>query len=234
MRLLHMLGAEEKLLCRGRYQYLRGGDPTGQFETWQITQLPDGKTIIRADIEGGESGTNLLTHLQRDAEGHLEWLRMRCERGEMVAAAQLTFEKATVTVARQAENFPRQQQTHDIAAGYEVDCHAVIGHDYVWRAYPEHARGRAWAIPIISPDLWVAGRAMLKGRVLRFTVEPLTEGRCEVPAGTFEQARRFEVTLSDGVQAFVWFDKFGIPLRWHYAKKDYDFVLVAYTRSEEE
>lgn len=236
MRLLHEVGPEETLVCRGEYHYLRGGQPTGQVEIWQITSLPSGELTVRADIEGGGSANpvNLLTHLQRNVGGRPEWLRIRYERGDFVAAAQYTFQKATVVVARQAENHPRRQENIDIAENYEVDYHAVIAHDYVWRGYPRHARGRSWAVPIISPDLWVDGYDVLGGRVMRFNVQPLDNDTCEVPAGTFEDVRHYEVMLSDGVRALGWYDDLGVPLRWHYPDKDYDFVLVAYVRHADE
>jgi hypothetical protein len=232
MHLLHEVQPDETPVCRGQYSYLRGGKPTGQTETWQITRLPGGAEITRVEVKGSDDATNLLTHLQRDPDGRPEWLRLRYERGEAVAAAQYTFEEAVVHVARQAEGHLRRQEVLDIAAGYEVDYHSVIAHDYVWRGYPRHARGKPWAIPIVSPDLWTGGEEILTGRVLRFNVEPLEDETCTVPAGTFEEARRFEVTLSDGVQAVAWYDEFGITLRWHYPDKDYDFTLVTYTREE--
>lgn len=238
MRLLHEIEADEVLLARGQYHYLRGGDPTGQTETWQISRLPDGSEVVRAEIKGYEgledsSLINLLTHYQRDPDGRPQWLRIRHERGELVAAAQYTFDQATVQIVRQAEGYPRHQDTIDIATGYEVDYHAVIAHDYVWRGYPKHARGRAWAMPIISPDLWATGDDMLKGRVLRFSVQPKEDMLCSVPADEFDGAQHFEITLPDSVHALAWFTGDGIPLRWVYSEKDFDFTLVSLWRAAE-
>jgi hypothetical protein len=236
MRLLHEIIPDETLLYQGEYRYLRDNEPTGQIEAWQVSRLPDGAQVVRADISSqtGVNPVNLLTHLQRNPDGRPEWLRMRYERGDIVAAAQYTFEKAVVRVARQAEGYPRRQQVIDIAASYEVDYHCVIAHDYVWRGYPRHARGKPWAIPIISPDLWADGTSVLDGRVMRFNVKPLEEETCTVPAGSFENVRHFEIMLDEGVRATAWYDEFGVPLRWYYPDKDYDFVLAVYTHAGEE
>ncbi len=231
MRLLHAIRPEETLVCRGQYRYLDHGEPTGQVETWQISRLPNETEIVRASIEG--PGINLLTHLQRNSDGRPTWLRLIFEQGELYAAAQYTFEDAAVQVARQSEGQPRRQDVVEIATRYEVDYHPVIAHDYVWRGYPDHARGQTWAIPIFSPNLWSEGPERLVGRALRFSVEPVEEGPCGTSLGEFENARRYEIILSDGVQALAWYDEYGIPLRWTYPEKSYDFVLVDYERPEE-
>src|SRR5262245_8041714 len=103
---------------------MRAGQPTGQIEQWQITRLPDGKGIVRADVSGGAS--NLLTHLQRTEDGRPEWLRMRWERSDNKAAVQYTFEEAGVKIKRQSVNHPRRQDVLDIAKGYAVDYHPMI------------------------------------------------------------------------------------------------------------
>ncbi|HEC22064.1 MAG TPA: hypothetical protein ENI95_03995 [Chloroflexi bacterium] len=235
MRLLHEIGPEETPVSKGRYRYLVEGEPTGQFETWQITRLPDGSEIVRADVDGRRmpDGANLVTHLLRRADGRPVRLRLRYTRGEVKAAGQYTFEEDVIRIARQVAGYPRRQETLDIATGYEIDYHPVIAHDYVWRGYPAHARGRKWAIPIFSPDLWAEGEDALIGRALRFTVRPLGRELCRTPAGEFEQARHFEVVLDDGVRALAWYNEQGIPLRWYYPDKEYDFVLIAYTESLE-
>jgi len=232
MRLLHELRPDETLVCKGEYRYLKKGKPAGQIEHWQITRLPGGKEIVRADIAGENAGgpTHLLSHLQRDPQGRPEWVRMRWERGDNRAAAQYTFEDAGVKLARQSENHARRQEVLDIAKGYAVDYHPVIGHDYVWRAYPVHARGKPWAIPVFCPDLWAAGDEILGGRALRFNVSPGDAEDLSTLLGDFEQTRYFEVMLNDGVRAQAWFDEFGVPLRWAFPDKSYDFVLVSYTR----
>jgi len=234
MRLLHELRPDETLVCKGEYHYLKAGKPAGQTEQWQITRLPDGKEIVRADVSGANAGgpTHLLTHLQRDMDGRPEWLRMRWERSDNRAAAQYTFDEAGVKFARQSENHPRRQEVLDIAKGYAVDYHPVIGHDYAWRAYPAHARGKPWAVPVFCPDLWADGDEILGGRALRFNVTPRGAEDLTTTLGDFEQARFFDVTLNDQIRAQGWFDEFGVPLRWVYPDKGYDFVLVAYSRPD--
>jgi hypothetical protein len=105
-----------------------------------------------------------------------------------------------------------------------------VAHDYVWRGYPAHARGKKWAIQVFSPDLWAEDDEVLIGRALRFTVTPLDPEPCVTPLGEIESSRPYEIILSDEVKAMAWFDEFGIPLRWYYPEKAYDFVLSSYTR----
>ena len=169
MRLLHEITPDETLVAKGEYQYLVKGVPSGQRELWQISRLPDGSEIVRADISSttSENSPNLLTHLLRDGDGNLQWLRIRYGKGELTAAAHYTFEEDVVKGFRQAEGELRRQDTIDIAIGYEIDFHTVIAHDYVWRGYPKHARGRETAIQVFSPDLWADGDILI-GRV--FTV----------------------------------------------------------------
>jgi len=232
LRVLHEVHPEEVLISRGQYRYLRGGQPTGQVEHWQITRLPNGQEVVRADVDGSQipAGPHLLTHLQRRPDGRPEWLRLQYMKGDLLAAAQYQFEDAEVIVIRQEAGGHRRQDKVEIAANYVVDYHPVIAHDYVWRGYPATAGGKAWSIPVFSPDLWALGGDVLSGRALRFAVTPLAPETCEVPAGRFEAARCYKVILSDSVLAMAWYDSAGIPLRWHYPDKGYDFVLVEYTR----
>lgn len=232
MRMLHDVRPEETLICQGQYQYLIDDQPTGEVESWQITQLPNGVEVVRSDIDGLATSdrSNLLIHLQRKQNGQADWLRLQYVKDEWYAAAQYTFDKALIRTARRAEEQPVRQEVLDIATGYQIDYHCVIGHDYVWRGYPRHARGQPWAIPVFSPNLWAEGEDVLKGRALRFRVKPLATETCVTPAGSFEDTRHFEITLSDGVKAEAWFDDAGIPLRWTYPEKGYDFVLMAYIR----
>jgi hypothetical protein len=234
VRLLHEVRPEEAPVCAGEYRYSRSGKLTGQVEHWQVTRLPDGKEITRVELAGQVDGqpVSLLTHLQRLSTGRPEWLRLRYEAGEVKAAAQYTFDDAVIRIIRQAVNQPRRQETLEIAQGYGLDYHPVVGHDYVWRAYPAHARGKAWSIPIFSPNLWAEGGDVLEGRALRFNVKPMGVEDLSTPLGDFEQVRTFEVTYNDDVRSLAWFDEFGVPLRWAYPDKSYDFVLVAYSRPD--
>jgi hypothetical protein len=229
---LHEIRPEEALLSQGTYHYLRSGEPTGQVETWRISHLPNGQEVVRADVDGSKipGGPHLLTHLQRRVDGRPEWLRLQYMKADRVAAAQYQFEDAEVVIYRQEAGEPRRQDKLEIAANYVVDYHPVIAHDYVWRGYPANAEGKAWSIPVFSPDLWAREGDVLSGRSLRFTVTPLVPEACEVPAGRFEGALCFKVILSDGVLAMAWYDEVGTPLRWLYPEKGYDFVLVEYER----
>ncbi|MBN1429614.1 MAG: hypothetical protein JXB07_14690 [Anaerolineae bacterium] len=231
MRLLHDLQPDEKPVSQGIYHYLKDDVPTGQVEKWLITHLPNGTEIIRADV--GDSESSLLTHLRRQLDGKPEWLRLRYGTHSGVkAAAQYTFEEAVVRVARQAEGQPQRLDVVDIAISYQIDYHPVISHDYVWRGYPTHARGKPWSIPVFSPDLWTEGPEALFGRALRFNVKPLGAEDIVTPVGKFEAVRSFEIILDDGTRALAWFDDFGIPLRWFYPDKAYDFVLAEYKRQD--
>jgi len=232
VRALHEPRPDETLISEGEYQYLRQGKPTGLFEYWSISRQPDGREIVRAEVNARAvpGATSLLTHYQRKPDGLHEWLRIRIERTGFSAAAQYDFEPAEVKVYRQAYTQPRRENLLEIAAKYVVDYHPVIGHDYVWRGYPAEAEGEPWSIPVFSPELWTSEDDFLAGRALRYKVTPLQSEMCRVPAGDFDCALSFEILLSDGVRAMAWYDDEGVPLRWLYPDKGYDFVLVNYKR----
>jgi hypothetical protein len=232
VRVIHDPRADETVVCRGTYQYLRQGKSTGLVEHWTVSRLPDGHEIVRADVDARAvpGATSLLTHFQRRPDGSHQWLRVRLERPGFSAAAQYDFDTAEVKVYRQSFGSSRQEDMVLIAENYVIDYHPVIAHDYVWRGYPAQAEGQPWSIPVFSPELWAADTDVLAGRALRFTVTPLSPEPCVTPAGDFECAMQFKILLSDGVLAVAWYDDDGIPLRWQYPDKGYDFVLVAYIR----
>ncbi len=229
MRVLHPLRAEETLLGRGRYRYLRSGKPTGDVETWYLTRLPDGSEVVRADLDARKSnGMSLVTHLHRPSVGCPNWLRLRYFGGGLNTAAQYSFEEDSVRVARMTSDFRRQQEVVELAAGYVVNYHLVISSDYVWRGYPAGASGESRLIPVFSPDLWAEGDRILTGRALRVSIQPLEPETCLTPAGRFEGAQVYAVSFDDGVEATAWYDQQGMPLRWHYPAKGYEYVLIAY------
>jgi hypothetical protein len=229
VRVLHPVHPDEVLLRRGRYRYLKGSEPTGDVETWQVTRLPDGDEVVRADLDGRRAGRpNLITHLRRKPSGAPAWLRLRYFGGPINTAAQYTFREDTVRVARMTGDFQRWQEVVEIVPGSVVDYHPVIGTDYVWRGYPTDAGGEERLIPVFSPDLWEAEDHVLAGRALRVSVSPRAPEACLTPAGEFEEARSFHVRFDDGVEALVWFDELGTPLRWHYPAAGYEIVLLAY------
>ena len=41
-------------------------------------------------------------------------------------------------------------------------------------------------------------------------------------------AQVYAVSFDDGVEARAWYDHQGMPLRWHYPAKGYEYVLIAY------
>jgi len=235
VRLIHEVHPDEQPVCRGQYAYLKNGQPTGQVETWTINRLSDGATVTRADVDGrkANSAADLLTHLVRQpAGGRAKQLWLRYQWGEVEAAAWYTFDQAEAKAFRQVKGYSRREDTVEIAQGYEIDYHAVVAHDFVWRGYPSHARGKPWAVPIFSPDLWAPGGDALQGRPLRFTIQPREPGPVTVPVGSFPEVRHYAITLDDEVEALAWFDEHGIPLRWYYPAKQYDFVLVQYMRQD--
>ncbi|MCC6905519.1 MAG: hypothetical protein IT326_06715 [Anaerolineae bacterium] len=233
MRMLHDRHPAEQVICQGAYEYRTNGASTGHVEHWQATRLPSGAEVLRVDLDGRQSanGASLLAHLKRNPDGQPAWLRLHFEQGDQRAAAQYNFEGAEVHITRQAVGELRSQETLDIAEGYQIDFHPVIAHDFPWRGYPMHARGKRWSMAVFSPDLWLDTPQVMSGRALRYDIKPGEPETCETPAGVFEATRVFEVTLSDGVTATGWYDEFGIPLRWFYPQKDYDFVLVSYERN---
>jgi hypothetical protein len=234
MQMLHAVHPGERLVSSGEYRYFTNGQPSGYEEHWQVTRLPNGQEVVRADVRGPDSQgsrSQIVTHLVREASGRPAWLRLRSGTGHLDRAAQYTFKEASVRIARQLAGEAVRQEVIDIAAGYEVDYPPVIGHDFVWRGYPVDGAGMRRAIPIFSPDLWGDdSEGGLTGRALRYNVRPLEVGLYHTPAGAFEEVRHFSITLSDGVRAEAWYDAQGVPLRWYYPDKDYDFLLVALDR----
>jgi hypothetical protein len=203
-------------------------------ELFMITRLPNGNEVVRADISGkSEVGpTSLLTYMQRTSQGKPLWLRMRFDASGVKAAAQYTFEDASVRIARQSDNQLRRQESLDVANDYTVNYHPVVGNEFLWRAYPKHARGKPWSVPVFSPDLWAEGQDIMGGRSLRFSVRPMEVEDLSIPAGDYDKVRVFEAILSDGIRVLAWYDEFGIPLRWAYPDKQLDYVLVRYDRKK--
>jgi len=236
MRTLHEIHKTEVKICEGSYRYLKDGKPTGPLELWMISRLPDQSIAVRSDIDPGDDSDqpSSIGHLIRKPDGRPKWLRMRLMTKEFSAASQYNFQLAVVKSIRQTEGFPRMQDKLDIAENYELDYHPVISHDYVWRGYPERAKGKNWSVPVFSPALFAENpRDILAGRALRFNVTPKDPEMFESEAGTFSEARRFDVVLSDDTRAQVWYDEYGIPLRWYYPEKELDFLLVSYGRYTE-
>lgn len=224
MRVIHDPTPDEQIIAQGRYDYLRHGTPTGLVEYWTISAAPDGKEIVRADVDARavNGAASLITHLLRNADGRNQYLRMRLERPGFSAAAQYDFDTAEVKIFHQTFGHVKHERLLEIAARYGVDYHPVIAHDYVWRSYPAEAEGNPWSIPVFSPELWTPREEMvLDGRALRFMVAPLPAEPCEIPAGAFDCALFFQITLSDGVRASAWYDEHGIPLRWLYPDKSW-------------
>jgi len=232
MRMLHEVHRSERLLQRGRYQYLISGQTGGYFEEFVITRLPNGQEVTRSEVNGLEThgGRLLLIHLVREPDGKPAWLRMRYGDGVLDSAAQYTFKKANIRIARQRHGYPVRQEVVDIATNYEVDYHAVIGMDYVWRGYPPTGMGEDLAIPVFSPDLWAEADDRMTGRSFRYHVHPRGYEDCVIPAGRFEHAQTYEIMLSDGVRVEAWYDEMGLPLRWYYPDKGYDFMLETLER----
>lgn len=229
MRILHAISPDEQVVSRGRYLYLAGGVPTGDAETWQVTRLADGVEIVRTDLDGQRArGAQLIAHLQRGPDGAPHWLRLRYRRADVNAAAQYTFEEAAVRVARVAVGCGRWLGQIEIAVGYVVDYHAAIAYDYVWRGYPSDAEWEPRRVPVFSPDLWAEGGDVLRGRALRFDVEPLPPEPCETPAGTFPQAIPFSLRYEDGAAVRLWYDRRGTPLRVLFPQGGLEAVLVHY------
>lgn len=234
MRVLHEVLPEEKLTCEGEYRYQRDGKPLGMAESFMITRLSNGNEVVRADISGqSEIGpTSLLTYMLRSPQGKPLWLRMRFDAPGVKAAAQYTFDDASVRIARQAENQLRRQESLDVANDYAINYHPVVGNEFVWRAYPKHARGKPWSVPVFSPDLWAEGQEIMGGRSLRFSIKPLDPQDISTPAGDYKSVRVFEALLSDGVKVMAWYDDYGLPLRWAYPDKKLDYVLVKVVRTK--
>ena len=230
MRMLHRVQETETLICRGAYQYLQHGQTTGSREQWMITRLSDGTEVVRADVGGETSAApTLLTHFHRRPDGRPDWLRVRYERAGFGAAAQYNFDEATIKTMSQADGQGRREGKVEIATDYQVDYHPVIAHDFVWRGYPERAEGGPWAIPIFTPDLWAFGAEMLKGKPVRLRVKPLMPETITVPAGEFPSVHYYEVMMEDDLKALCWFNHGGIPLRWFYPNRGFDFVLTEYS-----
>jgi hypothetical protein len=230
MRLIHPIHPDEELIAWGRYRYLAGGQQVGR-EAWQVSTLPDGGRIVRADVEGRLEGeASLVAHLKQNGSGDPQWLRLRYRTDELNAAGQYIFEEATIQVARAVQGHMRQLETVEIARDYVIDYHAVITGNYVWRGYPPDGDGETRLVPVFSPDLWRSDEDALIGRALRVGIQPLPRSRCETPALTLEDARCFKVRYDDDRDAVVWFDKHGVPLRWHQPGLDYDCVLEVYRR----
>lgn len=234
MRALHPIAPQETLVCWGTYQYLKGSRSTGQIEGWSIHRLPDGTEIVRADVDGRKApqAPDILTHLTRNSEGQLQELSLHYRTGEFQAKVTCDFEAGHVALTRELMDHPTRRDTVEVASGYAVDYHPIISCDYVWRGYPAYLQDELYAVPVFSLDIDAGGGDLLRGCALRVSIRPLEPESLTIPAGTFENAQRYQVMLPNDTEATVWFDQRGIPLRWFNPTEDRNFVLIRYRFQE--
>jgi hypothetical protein len=211
VRTLHDIVQHEKLVARGQYRFTRDGQDSGKVEHWNLHALPDGSSVLRADVDGRETAeaSSVLVHMLLDPGGHADRLHVRCHDKRRKAEAQLTIFPDYAILTRSRDWQALLQVEVELPGGVVVAAPCLASS--VARAYHEGQEERQ---PVRVLELNLAGEGSdLLAPALR-EVALAFEGTEEVnlPGLGHFQARR---VAGDGVDVLL--DDYGVALtcRWH-------------------
>jgi hypothetical protein len=197
------------MVAQGEYVYLRDGRPTGTVEAWELTRLPDGGRIYRAEVGDGAG----LWHLMLAPDGRPDRLqaRLRDEVGRRFDATFTFFDDEVMVAAGQVGKRPLKDFV-ELPSGFGL----------VWLPFA----GREPALTGCGPEViglqpavlyWMRRRSpkdgWLRAEAVECTVERAGRGMLEVPAGSFEAE---EIVFAGPGMAGqrAWFGRHGTVLQW--------------------
>jgi hypothetical protein len=111
VRTLHGIEQHEELVARGQYHFARDGQDSSKVEHWNLHVLPDGSSVLRADVDGRKTpeGSSVLVHMLLGPDGHVDRLHVRYQDKRRKAEAQLTVfpDYAILTRSRDWQALPQ-------------------------------------------------------------------------------------------------------------------------------
>lgn len=175
MRTLHNIGKHERLIASGQYRYRAPGDgqQTGKVEHWNLHRLPDGSSVLRADVDGRETAVSqageesVLVHMLLDPDGQADRLHVRYQDDRRKAEAQLTFFPGYALVSRfvNGQALPRTETDVPGEAVVIAPCCASnAAHAY------DESKGGQQSFPALDLDLEGSGPDLLVPRLRTLTL----------------------------------------------------------------
>jgi hypothetical protein len=212
---------DEHLQAQGVYQQSRQGRATALREYWSVHDLQDGTTIWRS-------------HLLAEAEIPLSACYML--RNPLGAPMQLGFywrwpdsRDDYIEYRFMPDHlvifYRRQMQTMILPTGCEVYGWHTLTEHALWAGY-DRARGGIQEIALLAPGVH---QGTLWPSVLHVH---LTPAGSQIIAGLNgpQAGRRFMVDMPDVGLQQLYFDQFGVPLRWIKMDEHVTVDLVEYAR----
>lgn len=209
MRRLHPVTHREQMVTQGEYVYLSDGEPTGTVEAWELTQLPDGSRIYRAEVGDGVG----LWHLMLAPDGRPDRLqaRLRDEVGRRFDAT-YTFFGYEVLVAGGQVGKRAVREAVVLPAGCGLLWVPFAGREPGLLGCGSDENDMQPAVLYVlrrrSPQ-----EGWLRAEAAVCSVERAGRGMVEVPAGSFE-AEEVVFAGPDMAGQRAWFGRHGTMLQW--------------------
>lgn len=147
MRTLHTVGQHERLVARGQYRMLWEGQETGKVEDWNLHHLPDGSSVLRADVDGRNVTApevrveSVLVHMLHDPDGQADRLHVRYEAGGRKAEVQVTLFSGYAMVNRSVDR--QKMGPKEIELPEDIVVHAPCAASNPIHVYDEE-EGSEW------------------------------------------------------------------------------------------
>ncbi|MBN2470468.1 MAG: hypothetical protein JXN59_07075 [Anaerolineae bacterium] len=215
--------ADEQLMARGLYHQVRQGVPTGVHELWSAHALPDEATIWRSQLAYEGVSPFSACYLLRDPDFRpiqlVFYWRWQDGREDLI---EYRFMPRHMSILH-----GDTIQDMILPASYEVyGWHTVTEHA-LWASYNRASRG--WqSITLVTPGiqggtLWPA-LMQVRAEYQRSEIMP-------GPGGP-HSARQFAVEMEEMGAQSLYFDGYGVPLRWVLPEENLVVELLEYERAD--